>query len=111
MIQKIIREFIKLETAYFLHGRCHYLHIYSQLGTLKRSQIKLSIQDFSKPALNFEKRTRPEKGSATRLGRNTENDKFEFGNLILENSKEDVVLGVMIDNKLTFDGHIKNICR
>ena len=59
MIQKLIRELIKLETAYFLHGRCHYLHIYSQLGTFKY---------FSKPALNFEKRTRPEKDSATRLG-------------------------------------------
>ena len=43
MIQKIIRELTKLETAYFLHGRCHYLRIYSQLGTLKRSEIKLSI--------------------------------------------------------------------
>ena len=43
MIQKIMRELIKLGTAYFLHGRCHYLHIYSQLGTLKRSEIKLNI--------------------------------------------------------------------
>ena len=45
------------------------------------------------------------------IGRNTENDKFEFDNLILENSKEDVVLGVTIGNTLTFDSHIKNICR
>ena len=67
MIQKIIRELIKLETVYFLHGRCHYLHTYSQLETLNRSEIKLSIKYFSKPALNFEKRTRPEKVSATRL--------------------------------------------
>ena len=29
MIQKIMRELIKLETAYLLHGRCYYLHIYS----------------------------------------------------------------------------------
>ena len=41
---------------------------------------------------------------------NTENDKFEFDNLLLENSRE-VVLGVTIDSKLTFDSHIKNICR
>ena len=40
-------------------------------------------------------------------GRNTENDKFEFDNLFLENCKE-VVLGVTIVNKLTFDSHIKN---
>ena len=39
--------------------------------------------------------------------RNTE---FEFDNLSIENSRE-VVLGVTIDNKLTFDSHIKNICR
>ena len=45
------------------------------------------------------------------IGRNTENGKFEFDNLLLENSKEEVVLGVTIDNKLTFDSHIKNICR
>ena len=43
MIQKIMRELIKLETAYFLHGRCHYLRTYSQLGTLRRSEIKLRI--------------------------------------------------------------------
>ena len=37
------------------------------IGILKRSEIKLSIKYFSKPALNFGKRTRPEKDSATRL--------------------------------------------
>ena len=45
------------------------------------------------------------------IGRNTENDKFEFNNLLLENSKEEVVLGDTIDKKLTFDSHIKKICR
>ena len=34
-----------------------------------------------------------------------------FENYILENSKREVVLGVTIDNKLTFDSHIKSICR
>ena len=42
------------------------------------------------------------------IGRNPENDKFEFGNFLLGNSKEEVVLGITIDNKLTFDSHIKN---
>ena len=46
-----------------------------------------------------------------RIGRNTENDKFEFDKLLLENSKEEVVLGVTIDNKLTFVSYIKSICR
>ena len=45
------------------------------------------------------------------IGKNTKNGKFGFDNLILENSKEEVVLGVTIDNKLTFDSHMKNICR
>ena len=43
------------------------------------------------------------------IGRDTENDKIEFDNLLLENSKEEVVLGVTFDNELTFDAHIKNI--
>ena len=45
------------------------------------------------------------------IGRNTENYKFDLDNLLLENSKEKVLLDVTIDNKLTFDSHIKNICR
>ena len=45
------------------------------------------------------------------IDRNPENDKFEFGNFLLGNSKEEVVLGITIDNKLTFDSRIKNICR
>ena len=45
------------------------------------------------------------------IGRNTKNDKFELGNWLLENSKEELVLGIITDNKLTFDSHIKNICR
>ena len=73
MIQEIIKERIKLEAAYNLHGQCHYLHISSQLGTLKRSEIKLSIWYPRKPALNFEKRTRPEKDSAKRLTDNEYN--------------------------------------
>ena len=44
------------------------------------------------------------------IGRNTENDKFEFDNLFWENSKE-VVVGVIIDNKLIIDSYIKNVCR
>ena len=45
------------------------------------------------------------------IGTNIENDKFEFDNLFFENSKEEVVIGVTIDSKLTFDSPIKNICR
>ena len=45
------------------------------------------------------------------LGKNSNNDRFAFDNLCLENSNEEVILGVTIDDKVTFDSHIKNICR
>ena len=45
------------------------------------------------------------------LGKNKENDAVNFGNISLENSKEEVILGLAIDNKLSFDNHVKKICR
>ena len=45
------------------------------------------------------------------IGRNTENEKFEFDKLLLENDKEEDVLGATIDNKFTFNSQIKSICR
>ena len=45
------------------------------------------------------------------LGKNKENDTFNFGNISLNNSKEEVILGLTIDNKLCFDNHVKKICR
>ena len=45
------------------------------------------------------------------LEKNTGSDIFEFENVCLENSKEEVILGITIDNKITFDSHIKSICR
>ena len=45
------------------------------------------------------------------IGKNTESDVFEFENVCLENSKEEGILGITIDDKLTFDSHIKSICR
>ena len=45
------------------------------------------------------------------LGKNKENDIFNFENITLGNSKEDVMLGLTIDNKLSFDNHVKKICR
>ena len=44
-------------------------------------------------------------------GKNTESDIFEFENACLENNKEEVILGITVDNKLTFDSHIKSIGR
>ena len=45
------------------------------------------------------------------LGKNKENDAVNFGNISLKNSKEEVILGLAIDNKLSFDNHVKKICR
>ena len=53
----------------------------------------------------------PQKCHYMSIGNNAENDKFEFEDLCLENSEEEVILGITIDNKLSFDSHIKKICR
>ena len=45
------------------------------------------------------------------IRKNTESDIFKFENVCVENSKEEVILGITIDSKLTFDSHIKRICR
>ena len=43
------------------------------------------------------------------LGNNTENETFLFYNILVENSKEQKILGVMIDNKLNFKSHISEL--
>ena len=45
------------------------------------------------------------------IGKNTESDILKFENVCLEKDKEEVILGVTIDNNLTFNSHIKSICR
>ena len=52
---------------------------------------------------------KPKKCHYMCIGRNIENGKFQFDNLLFKNSKEEVALGVTIDNKLRFNSHIKNI--
>ena len=44
-------------------------------------------------------------------GKNTENETFIFDNFIFNNSKEEKILGITIDIKLTFKSHIKILCR
>ena len=41
------------------------------------------------------------------LGKNKENDTFNFGNISLKKSKEVAILGLTIDKKLSFDNHVK----
>ena len=45
------------------------------------------------------------------LGNNTENETFLFHNILMENSKEQKILGVIIDNKLNFKSHINELCK
>ena len=45
------------------------------------------------------------------LGKNTENETFTFKDTIMSNSKEEKILGVIIDNRLTFSSHIRELCK
>ena len=45
------------------------------------------------------------------LGKDTRNETFIFNGVVMKNSKEQKILGVTIDNKLTFKSHIKNLCK
>ena len=45
------------------------------------------------------------------LGKNKENDIFNCGNISLKDNKKEVISGLTIDNKLSFDNHVKKICR
>ena len=45
------------------------------------------------------------------LGKDTRNETFIFKGVVMKNSKEQKILGVTIDNKLTFKSHIKNLVR
>ena len=45
------------------------------------------------------------------IGRDVENETFTFKDVCNKNTKEEVILGTTINNKLNFDIHIKNICK
>ena len=45
------------------------------------------------------------------LGKDTEKEPFIFNNFIFNNSNEEKILWITIDNKLTFKGHSKILCR
>ena len=45
------------------------------------------------------------------LGNNTEDETFLFHSFLMENSKEQKILGVIINNKLNFKGHISELCK
>ena len=41
------------------------------------------------------------------LGKDTNNETFIFNNFIFNNSNEEKILGITLDNELTFKSHIK----
>ena len=41
----------------------------------------------------------------------TENETFLFHNILMENSKEQKIVGVIIDNKLNFKSYISELCK
>ena len=43
------------------------------------------------------------------LGQNAVNETFVYGNTEIKNSKKGEILGVLIDNKLRFKSHVKNL--
>ena len=45
------------------------------------------------------------------LGKNKENKTFIFNTFIFNDSNEEKILGISIDNKLTFKSHLKIKCR
>ena len=45
------------------------------------------------------------------IGKNCADDTFIHNGQKFKNSKEETTLGVIIDNKLTFDSHINRICK
>ena len=45
------------------------------------------------------------------LWNKTENETFLFHNILMENSKEQKIIGVVIDNKLNFKSHVSELCK
>ena len=43
-------------------------------------------------------------------GKNTENETFVFKDIITNNSKEEKILDVTVDYRLTFSSHIRELC-
>ena len=45
------------------------------------------------------------------LGQSTVNETFVYDKIEMKNSKEEIILGVIIDNKLRFKKHVKKLCK
>ena len=67
--------------------------------------------DFELASRWFEKKLYGYKCHFMCLGEDTENETFFFDNFIFNNSNEEKILGITIDNKLTFKSRIKILSR
>ena len=45
------------------------------------------------------------------IGQNTVNETFVYDKIEMKNSKEEKILGLIIDNKLRFKSHVKSLCK
>ena len=45
------------------------------------------------------------------LGNNTQNQTFLFNDILMENSDEQTIIGVIIDNKLSFKIPLSELCK
>ena len=45
------------------------------------------------------------------IGQNTVNETFVYDKIEMKNSKEEKILGLIIDNKLRFKSHVKGLCK
>ena len=45
------------------------------------------------------------------IGKDGGNETFTFKDVCYKRSKEEVILGITIDNKLSFDSHIRKMCK
>ena len=70
-------------------------------------------QDFSKILKWFHENFmifNPDKSSFLTLGFQDPQPNFSYGNITIKNVSEEKILGITIDNKLTFKSHSKNFC-
>ena len=45
------------------------------------------------------------------FGKKTDNETFIFKDTIMNDNKEEKILAVIIDNRLTFSSHIRELCK
>ena len=109
----LVIDFVLFLSETFLSNYADYNNLYSigkELNIIKeklRKDFKVVIDWLFEIYMSLN----PTKYHYVYLGKSKENDTFNFGNISLKNSKEGVILGLTVDNKLPFDNHVKKICR